>query len=72
MKISELSLDPCKERTDSDTEKPTGTIEAHKQQSEVKQEMLCAREALDRGKQKQTSKRLDHLMQEPWLLESSR
>lgn len=36
MKITGFSLDLCKERTGSDTEKPTGTSEAHKQQSKVK------------------------------------
>jgi hypothetical protein len=54
---------PMQERTGSYTDNPTGTGEAHKQQSKIKQ-MLCAREARDRGKQKQISERLDHLMQE--------
>lgn len=35
MKITGFSLDLCKERTGS-TEKPTGTSEAHKQQSKIK------------------------------------
>lgn len=62
MKITGFSPDLCKWRTGSDTEKPTGTSEAHKQQSKVKKDTLYAREAIDRGKQKQIPERLGHLM----------